>query len=116
MDIKAALESFRTELVELLGDGRAHYEPSKVNSPGVWIDFKRPRVLTLDGQPWYDVELVLAVRSSDAGTVADKLSELYNAVVGLYGLPTGEVRAQSTVFPDGPNGRPSLVLPYTARP
>lgn len=109
------LEATRTELVAELGEGRAHYEPAKVNPPGVWIDFRGISVRDLEGKPWYELELVLAVPSADALTVARRLSDLWNTVTALYGKPDGAVRAQTTIFPDGPNGRPSLVLPYLAR-
>lgn len=114
VDIAAVLEARRAELVELLGAGRAHYEPAKVNPPGVWIDFRNLEIKTLSGL-FVALELVLAVPSSDPKTVAGRLSELWNAVTGLYGAPDGPVRTQATVFPDSPNPRPSLVLPYLAQ-
>lgn len=114
VDIPATLERLRTELVDVLGQGRAHFEPAKVNPPGVWISFKGLEVKTLEGL-YVSVELVCAVPSSDAATIAGKLSELWNAVVGRYGAPDGPVRTQATIFPDSPNPRPSLVLPYLAR-
>lgn len=115
VQIGTVLETLRAALVAELGQGRAHYEPAKVNPPGVWIDFKTLEVKTLQGV-FVSVELVLAVPSSEAATVAGRLSELWNTVTGLYGAPDGPVRTQATVFPDSPNPRPSLVLPYLARP
>lgn len=111
LHLDTQLEALRTELVGELGEGRAHYEPSKVNAPGVWIHFLNVNVGTLDLLE-LELELVLCVRSSDGKTVAGNLSTLWNAVIGLYGKPHGPVRTQSTVFPDSPAGRPSLVLPY----
>lgn len=115
VDIPAVLERVAGELADVLGKGHAHYEPAKVSPPGVWIDFKTIDVKTLAGV-YVSLELVCAVPSSDAKTVAGRLSELWNAVTGLYGAPDGPVRTQATIFPDTPNPRPSLVLPYLARP
>lgn len=114
VDIPATLESLRTSLVGALGGGRAHWDPAKVNAPGVWINFLNLETPTLEGV-WVRVELVLAVRSSDPQAIAGALSSLWNTVTTLYGKPDGPVRTQGTVFPDGPNPRPSLVLPYLAR-
>jgi hypothetical protein len=114
VDIPEVLERLRTELGAVLGQGRVHYEPAKVNPPGIWINFLTLEIKTLEGV-FVSTELVLAVPSSDAKTVAGKLTELWNAVVGLYGAPDGPIRTQATIFPDTPNPRPSLVLPYLAR-
>ena len=114
VDIPGVLERVRGELEAELGQGRVHYEPAKVNPPGVWINFRTLEIKTLEGV-FVSLELVLAVPSSDAVTVAGKLSELWNTVVGLYGAPDGPIRTQSTLFPDTPNPRPSLVVPYLAR-
>lgn len=113
VDIPGTLEAFRTELCapEVLGPGRAHYEPARVNPPGVWIEFRTLEVKTLEGV-YVSVNLVLCVQSTEPATIAGRLSSLWNKVTGLYGRPDGPVITQGTVFPDSPNPRPSLVLPY----
>lgn len=113
-DLVATLELVRTQLAAELGEGRAHYDPAKVNPPGVWINFLGLDALTLDGTA-VRLELVLAVPSGDPKTVAGKLTPLWNTVVELFGRPDGPTRTQATIFPDSPNPRPSLVLPYLAR-
>lgn len=111
LHLDTELEAIREALEDVIGKGKAHYEPAKVGAPGVWIHWLNVNPKTL-GALELELELVLCAPSTDAQRVAGHLSTLWNAVIGLYGAPHGPVRPQLTGFPDSPAGRPSLVLPY----
>lgn len=89
-DLGTALDEYATLLDAVDGIRSASADPTKIKTPGVWVQARSFELATLAGGFTIDARLLLITGSKDVRRALDDLSALFRAAVTLS-TPAGPV-------------------------